>query len=81
MASPHLSIRIDAKSVEDAGRCEQELGPQSVPRWRKTLIEEGLRMGEHPGIIFKPGPARAAPRFVIAGPDVWEVMRVFLARK
>src|SRR5581483_2456184 len=37
------------------------------------LIEEGLRMGAHPGIVFRDGPAgrRAA---LAGGPDVWEVI-------
>ncbi len=36
-------------------------------------VDEGLRMDEHPGIVFRDGPAgrRAS---VIGGPDVWEVV-------
>jgi hypothetical protein len=38
------------------------------------LVEEGLRMDAHPGVIFREGPA--GRRAVIAGgPDVWEVVR------
>jgi hypothetical protein len=39
------------------------------------LVEEGLRMDTHPGIVFRDGPAgrRAG---ISAGPDVWEVVRV-----
>lgn len=39
-----------------------------------TLVDEGLRMREHPGIVFRDGPAgrRAA---LAAGSDVWEVVR------
>ncbi|HUC60137.1 MAG TPA: hypothetical protein VMA95_22250 [Streptosporangiaceae bacterium] len=38
------------------------------------LVDEGLRMNEHPGIIFRSGPTgrRAA---LAAGPDVWELVR------
>ena len=38
------------------------------------LVDEALRMTEHPGIIFRPGPTgrRAA---LAGGPDVWEVVR------
>ena len=38
------------------------------------LVDEALRMGEHPGIVFRPGPTgrRAA---LAGGPDVWEVVR------
>ncbi|MDP9463328.1 MAG: hypothetical protein M3P52_01785 [Actinomycetota bacterium] len=39
------------------------------------LVDEGMRMAEHPGIVFRDGPAgrRAA---LSAGPDVWEIMVV-----
>ncbi len=38
------------------------------------LVDEALRINEHPGITFRPGPTgrRAA---VAAGPDVWEIVR------
>lgn len=38
------------------------------------LVDEGLRMDEHPGVLFRQGPAgrRAA---LLGGPDVWEVVR------
>jgi hypothetical protein len=38
------------------------------------LVDEALRMTEHPGIIFRPGPTgrRAA---LTGGPDIWEVIR------
>ena len=38
------------------------------------LVDEALRMGEHPGIVFRPGPTgrRAG---LIGGPDVWEAVR------
>jgi hypothetical protein len=38
------------------------------------LVDEGLRMAEHPGVVFRDGPTgrRAG---LAAGPDVWEIMR------
>ena len=38
------------------------------------LVDEALRMVEHPGVIFRSGPTgrRAA---LAGGPDVWEVIR------
>jgi hypothetical protein len=38
------------------------------------LVDEALRMTEHPGIVFRTGPTgrRAA---LAGGPDVWEVIR------
>jgi uncharacterized protein (DUF433 family) len=42
-------------------------------RTAERLIDEGLRMEDHPGIVFRDGPAgrRAA---LAGGPDVWEVI-------
>lgn len=38
------------------------------------LVDEGLRMDEHPGVLFREGPMgrRAC---LVGGPDVWEVIR------
>jgi uncharacterized protein (DUF433 family) len=46
---------------------------ESKSRVGERLIEEGLRMADHPGIVFRDGPAgrRAA---LAGGPDVWEVI-------
>lgn len=40
----------------------------------QRLIDEGLRMADHPGVIFKDGPSgrRAA---LANGPDIWEVVK------
>lgn len=37
------------------------------------LVDEGMRMEDHPGIVFRDGPAgrRAG---LVSGPDVWEVI-------
>jgi len=37
-------------------------------------VDEGLRMEEHPGIVFRSGPA-GRRAVLLAGPDVWEVVR------
>jgi len=46
---------------------------------RSTLIQryvaEGIEMDEHPGIVFRSGPAGRRPGLV-SGPDVWEVVAV-----
>ncbi|HUZ21145.1 MAG TPA: hypothetical protein VMU75_11310 [Acidimicrobiales bacterium] len=38
------------------------------------LVDEGLRVAEHPGIVFRDGPTgrRAG---LAGGPDVWEIVR------
>jgi hypothetical protein len=38
------------------------------------LVDEGLRMMEHPGVIFRTGPAGRRARLA-TGPDVWEIVR------
>lgn len=75
MTTSHLSLRIDETTLErmdSEGRRTQ----RSRSEVAKTLLEEGLRMGEHPGIMFRAGPAgrRAG---LMGGPDVWEVVRAF----
>ena len=46
---------------------------EAKARTAERLIDEGLRMAEHPGIVFRDGPAgrRAA---LATGPDVWELI-------
>ena len=46
---------------------------EAKARTAERLIDEGLRMEDHPGIVFRDGPSgrRAA---LAAGPDVWEVI-------
>lgn len=38
------------------------------------LVDEGLRMMERPGILFRPGPTGRRAGLAV-GPDVWEVIR------
>ena len=38
------------------------------------LVEEGLRMDAHPGVLFREGPA-GRRAVLVGGPDVWEVIR------
>jgi hypothetical protein len=42
----------------------------------QRLVDEGLRMADHPEIVFRDGPAGRRPSLT-AGPDVWELV-VFL---
>ena len=41
----------------------------------QRYVAEGLEMDEHPGIVFRAGPAGRRPG-LIGGPDVWEVIAV-----
>jgi hypothetical protein len=48
---------------------------QSRSRLAERYIDEGMRIDDHPGIVFRDGPAGRRPA-VAAGPDVWEVIGV-----
>jgi len=48
---------------------------QTLSQVAKTLLEEGLRLEGHPGIVFRDGAAGRRPGLT-GGPDVWEVARV-----
>ena len=67
-----FSGRWDAEVVERLQRRSEAVGTNKS-RLALRYVDEGTRMDEHPGIIFRGGPAgrRAA---VLRGPDVWEVI-------
>ena len=74
MSTP-LSIRFDARLLERLRR-RALASPGATPSGlAQRLVDEGLRMADHPGVVFKDGPSgrRAALGF---GPDVWEVVKV-----
>lgn len=75
MTSP-LSVRFD-RDVLDRLREHAAVVPGATPSGlAQRLVDEGLRMADHPGIVFRDGPAGRRPSLVV-GPDVWELV-VFL---
>lgn len=72
--SRHLSVRVEEDVVERLDVESRRVG-RSRSWLAKRLLEEGLRMERHPGIVFRSGPAgrRAG---LMGGPDVWQVARV-----
>lgn len=73
MGAP-LSIRFDP-TILDRLRKRARSVPGATPSGlAQRLVDEGLRMAEHPGIVFKDGPTgrRAA---LALGPDIWEVAK------
>jgi len=44
----------------------------------ERYLEEAIRIADHPGIVFRGGPAGRRPA-VVGGPDVWEIIGTFLA--
>jgi hypothetical protein len=75
MATGHLSIRLDLGTIERLD-AESKRSGRTRSELARTLIEEGLRMERHPGIVFRSGPSGRRPGLA-GGPDVWEVIRVF----
>ena len=67
-----FSLRMSAPTLR---RLEERARTRREPKARtaERLIDEGLRMEDHPGIVFRDGPTgrRAA---LAGGPDVWEVI-------
>jgi len=73
MTTP-LSIRFTPALLARLRQRANAMPGASVAGLAQRLIDEGLRMADHPGVIFKDGPSgrRAA---LACGPDVWEVIK------
>ncbi len=71
-AQKPFSIRMSARTLSRLDVGARRRG-EARARTAERLIDEGLRMEDHPGIVFRDGPAgrRAA---LAGGPDVWEVI-------
>jgi hypothetical protein len=75
MPTRHLLLRIEAKTLARLEAQSQKTG-RTRSHVAKTLLEEGLRIEAHPGIVFRTGPAGRRPGLA-GGPNVWEVARHF----
>src|ERR1700727_2334834 len=73
MSTP-LSIRFDPALLSRLRRRATSTTGSNTSALAQRLIDEGLRMADHPGVIFKDGPSgrRAALAY---GPDIWEVIK------
>ena len=73
MTTP-LSIRFDAALLARLRRRVSATTGSTTSALAQRLIDEGLRMADHPGVIFKDGPSgrRAALAY---GPDIWEIVK------
>lgn len=74
MSKP-TSIRFDEVLLARLRRRAEATTGANTSALAQRLVDEGLRMADHPGILFKDGPTgrRAALAY---GPDVWEVIKV-----
>lgn len=73
MGTP-LSIRFDEDLLLRLRRHAQATPGATISGLAQQLVDEGLRMAEHPGIVFRDGPAGRRPALT-CGPDVWEVVK------
>ena len=73
MTTP-LSIRFTPALLARLRQRANATPGASAAALAQRLIDEGLRMADHPGVTFKDGPSgrRAALAY---GPDVWEVIK------
>ncbi len=71
---PATPVRFDGQVAERLASFASANPGMSLSSAANRLVDEALRMSEHPGIMFRPGPTgrRAA---LAGGPDVWEVVR------
>jgi hypothetical protein len=69
------SIRFDEVLLARLRRRVQATAGANTSGLAQRLVDEGLRMADHPGVLFKDGPTgrRAALAY---GPDVWEIVKV-----
>ena len=71
----HVSFRMPEQLRERLDRAASRGAGETRSQLALRLIDEGLRMEAHPGIVFRPGPAGRRPG-IVGGPDVWEVARL-----
>jgi hypothetical protein len=67
-------VRFDPPVAERLASFVAANPGMSLSSAANRLVDEAMRMAEHPGVIFRSGPTgrRAA---LAGGPDVWEVIR------
>lgn len=67
-----FSARLDPAVVDRLERRGKRVG-LNKSRLAERYLDEGMRMEDHPGVVFRDGPGgrRAG---LAGGPDVWEVI-------
>ncbi|MDR0417386.1 MAG: hypothetical protein LBH76_08785 [Propionibacteriaceae bacterium] len=73
MSTQPVAIRFDQTLLEQVRRRARVQGA-TVSAVVQTMVDEGLRMAAHPGIVFRDGPAGRRPGLA-RGLDVWEVVQ------
>lgn len=73
MSSPR-SVRFEAGTLAKLSSYAARHPGMTSSSAAALLVEEGLRMDAHPGVLFHEGPT-GRRAVLAAGPDVWEVIR------
>jgi uncharacterized protein (DUF433 family) len=69
----HFTLRLNPDTIRRIERRAQLSGqPKTV--LAEQYLEEGLRMAEHPGIIFRDGPMGRRPGLAGHRLEVWDVV-------
>src|SRR6201997_638233 len=67
------SVRFEPRVLERLTAYVAAHREMTLSSASNRLVDEALRMHEHPLITFKDGPAGRRAR-VVGGPDVWEII-------
>jgi uncharacterized protein (DUF433 family) len=69
----HFTLRLSPETLRRLIRQAERSG-QKKSALAEQYVQEGLRMAEHPNIIFRGGPAGRRPGLAGHGLDVWEIV-------
>jgi uncharacterized protein (DUF433 family) len=72
------SFRLPSGTIERLDARARALGTTRTTL-AERLLEEGLRLVEHPGITFRDGPAGRRAGIAGSGLDVWEIVQTIRA--
>ena len=77
---PPTSIRFDEPVIDRLSSYVARHPGVTRSAVAARYVDEGLRMEEHPGILFREGPTGRRAT-VVGGPDVWEIVRTLKAAR
>ncbi|MGH2442355.1 MAG: hypothetical protein ACRDFX_04235 [Chloroflexota bacterium] len=69
----HFTLRLTSDTMRRLVRRSEQFG-EAKTVLAGQFLQEGLRMAEHPGIVFRDGPAGRRPGIAGLGLDVWEII-------
>ena len=76
-AKQHVTLRLPS-SIKHALSRQANREGLTQTGLAERYLEEAIRVADHPGIVFRSGPAGRRAT-VLGGPDVWEMIETFIA--